>query len=39
MSTGIGNEIYVQGATQLEHGGQYLFVAEESQSLMFLGLI
>ena len=39
MSTDIGNEIYVQGATQLEHGGQYLFVAEECQSLMLLGLI
>ena len=39
MSTDIGNEIYVQGATQLEHGVQYLLVAEECQSLMFLWLI
>jgi hypothetical protein len=39
MSTSIGNDIYVQDATQLEHGGQYLLVPEECQSLMFLGLI
>jgi hypothetical protein len=39
MSTSIGNGIYVQGATQLEHGGQYLLVPEECQSLMFVGLI
>ena len=28
MSTSIGNDIYVQDATQLEHGGQYLLVPE-----------
>ena len=39
MSTSIGNGIYVQGATQLEHGGQYLLVPEECQSLMYVGLI
>ena len=33
MSTGIGNGIYVQGATQLEHGEEYPLVPEECQSL------
>jgi hypothetical protein len=39
MSIGIGNEIYVQGFTQLEHGGQYLLVSKECQLFMFVRLI
>ena len=35
QSADIGNEIYVQGATQPEYGGQYLLVPEGCQSLMF----
>ena len=31
QSAGIGSEIYVQGATQPEYGGQYLLVPEECQ--------
>ena len=37
--TGIGNAIYVQGTTKLKHGGQYLVIPEECQSLMIVGLI